>query len=279
MRSQGVEARFVGGQGPFDALPELIAGRADVALVDVPTIARAAERHVDVIGVFQLYRADPSIVFALARSAIGTPEQLRGRKVGVRSPQIAAVQALRATLGSAGLDLSAVELVADRDLRALLGGGRVAAVAGPIHLAAWLKAQGQSVTFLPRAGWEIVPGPVVATTRAFVAGHPLAVGQLVGALARALTLVLADPTGLRDRAQLELPELASQPLALRAQVDAMLVSLANVDPDHGPGWADPERYAAAGHYLRELGTTEGTVELPKLVVNDFLPKPDGSPPR
>jgi NitT/TauT family transport system substrate-binding protein len=263
--------QLVWGPGPYGALPELVAQRAPFALVDVPTAARAAEQKVELLGVFHLYAADPAIVFTLERAVIHGAEQLAGRRIGVSSPHLAGAFALRAALREAGLEAGQVELVsAAGDLPTLLESGRVAAVAGSRHLAPGLEQRGLRTVYLPRAGWEAVPGPLIAASRAFAAERPDVVKRFVGALRSGIQGTLVDPSALRAAAERILANGPAERGAVRAQVESLLASLSPADEGQGPGWVDPGRVVAVERYLRELGVTKGTAELSKVLVNDFL---------
>ena len=272
LRERGIDGQLIWGQGGSEPLADLLSGKAQLAVLDVPTVARAAERGLRVIGVFQVYGADTSMTFALGRAGIHAPAQLRGLKVAVPTAQGAAREALRAGLRVAELGLADVEMVVAPDLRPSLESGRVAAVTGSGHLARWFEARGQPLRYLPRGGWEVVPGPVLAIRTDYAASSRTTLVRLLEAIRAGILGVLDDPGALRGAASRLLGGDAGPDEPRRAQVDAVLVSLRNFDAEHGPGWANPERYAATDRYLRELGTTAGTTELVSAFVNDFLPR-------
>lgn len=269
--SSGIDARLVSEPGAADVLAALLAGIVQLAYLDVPTLARAAEVGLEVLGVFQVYGSDPSVPFALDRSGIRSPVELRGRKVAVPAAQGAAVEALRASLRSGGLGLADVELVVAADVRQPLEQAAAVAAVGTRHRSAWFEARGRPLAYLARGGWEVVPGPVLACLRSYAATNRSSLTALLGGLRNGISGLLDDPAALQAATARLLASEPGPPEARRAQVDAVLVSLRAADADRGVGWASPERYTAAERYLRELSTTLGKVELAKVFVNDFLP--------
>src|SRR5581483_10130380 len=79
------DLRLVWSQGGQDALSTLLSGRSELALLDLPTAARAVEAKIDLVGVFQLYPRDPTAVFSLARSGLRQAAELRLKRVGLSS--------------------------------------------------------------------------------------------------------------------------------------------------------------------------------------------------
>jgi len=271
-RAEGVEISLTWGQPGYDPLAGLLAGRTAFALLDVPTIAQAAERKLGLVGVFQLYATDLSRVFSLERTGVRTVADLIGRPIGLRSPKGSPAEALRACLRQIRAQPDDVELIlSTTSLRELLETSEVAALSASEHLIPWFEARGLQVVRLPRGGWEIVPGLVLATTRSYLTDNRIEVTRLVSALRSGLLATVEDPASLQSTATTFFSPPPDQRPALAAQVDGVLSSLHAFAADHGPGWADADRYEAASGLLRDLGTLSGSIKLSQVFINDFLP--------
>jgi ABC-type nitrate/sulfonate/bicarbonate transport system substrate-binding protein len=264
--------QIVTAAGP-ESLAALLAGRVQLALLDAPATLQAAERGVDLVGIFQLYASDSAAVFGLQRVSPGSAAGLSGGIVGLAGRTASFSGVLAATLESAGLESSAVGRVEVGEPRAQLEAGRVAALAGPNHLAAWFESRAQAVVRYPAPGWENMPGPFLVTTRALVASQRPALSGFCAALQRALVELLRDPGALRSQALARFARDAAERPALAAQFETVLASWSSYRLDRGPGWTSPERLNAAGELLTKLGLINGTADPGQVFIGDLLPPP------
>src|SRR5687768_5999337 len=238
----GIEVQVSRSTGDFESLPALLAGRVQLALLDLPTAFQAISNKAELIGVFQLYWTDPTVVLALSLPGVSSAAALAGRSVGLSAPRGAPILALAAALGAAGLPLSAVNLVlTGANLAPLLERGEIQAASTSFHLVSGFEAAGLRVVVLPRNGWDTMPGPVLVTTRLHLDEQRATVRRFVGVLKRGILELIDNADQLQPTAAMLAPGQASRPRVLQGQVAAVLASLRAYRSDVGPGWFDHDR--------------------------------------
>ena len=103
---------FLPGQGSGDALRNVIAGNADIAFCGPEAIYLAADKGSDLKAVYDIYPVNVFNVFALKSKQIITPQDLKGKKVGVISMASGTRYNLATILALNGMSERDVELVA-----------------------------------------------------------------------------------------------------------------------------------------------------------------------
>jgi ABC-type nitrate/sulfonate/bicarbonate transport system substrate-binding protein len=267
----GIEVQVSRSAGDFESLPALLAGKVQLALLDLPTAYRAISNKAELIGVFQLYWTDPTVVLALSRPGLDSAAGLAGRAVGLSAPHGAPLLALATALGAAALPLSAVQLVVTgTNPASSLERGEVQAASTSFHLVSGFEAAGLRVVVLPRNGWDTIPGPVLVTTRHHMDEQRSAVRRFVGTLRRGILELIDQADQLQPTAATLSPGQATRPRVLQAQVAAVLASLRAYRSDVGPGWFDNDRLAAADRFLRDLDPGYSGIEPAAAFVNELL---------
>ena len=174
-----------------DAVKLLVAGRADLAILDIHDLALAREAGRDVVGVMAVVQTPLAAI--LAQPQIRTPRDLEGKRVGVTGlPSDGAV--LRSIVAGAGGDPDKVRptTIGFTAVRSVLT-GRVAAATG------FWNAEG--VAQRPRTrefrvedyGAPAYPELVLTATRETLQDRASTVRATVTALARGYEEVLRDP--------------------------------------------------------------------------------------
>jgi NitT/TauT family transport system substrate-binding protein len=111
-KEQGIEMEWVPGQGSGDALKNLIAGNGDIAFVGPEAIYLAADKGSKLKAVYDIYPTNVFNVFALKSKQIITPQDLKGKKVGVISMASGTRYNLATILALNAMSERDVELVA-----------------------------------------------------------------------------------------------------------------------------------------------------------------------
>jgi ABC-type nitrate/sulfonate/bicarbonate transport system substrate-binding protein len=267
---RGIEVQVSRSAGDFESLPALLAGKVQLALLDLPTAFHAISSKAELAGVFQLSWSDPTVVLAVSRPGSSSAAALAGRAVGLSAPRGAPLLALATALGAANLPLSAVQLiVTGSNPAASLERGEVQAASTSFHLVNGFEAAGLRLVVLPRNGWDTIPGPVLVTTRRHLDEQRSNIRRLVVALRRGL-LELHDQADQLQPTAAMLSGQATRPRVLQAQVAAVLATLRAYRSDVGPGWFDFDRLAAADRFLRELDPGYGGIDPSAAFLNDLL---------
>jgi NitT/TauT family transport system substrate-binding protein len=111
-KDEGVDMEFLPGQGSGDALRNVIAGNADIAFCGPEAIYLAADKGSELKAVYDIYPVNVFNVFALKSKQILTPQDLKGKKVGVISMASGTRYNLATILALNGMSERDVELVA-----------------------------------------------------------------------------------------------------------------------------------------------------------------------
>ena len=177
-----------------DAVKLLVAGTADLAVLDIHDLALARERGRDLVGVMALVQTPLAAV--LASPQIRSPRELEGRRVGVTGlPSDDAV--LRSIVKGAGGDPRKVDstTIGFTAVRSVLT-GRVAAATGFWNAeGVALRARRPQIREfrVDDFGAPAYPELVLAVTRETLQDRPAVVRATVAALARGYEEVLSDP--------------------------------------------------------------------------------------
>ncbi len=111
-KDEGIDMEFLPGQGSGDALRNVIAGNADIAFGGPEAIYLAADKGSELKAVYDIYPVNVFNVFALKSKQILTPQDLKGKKVGVISMASGTRYNLATILALNGMSERDVELVA-----------------------------------------------------------------------------------------------------------------------------------------------------------------------
>jgi NitT/TauT family transport system substrate-binding protein len=111
-KDEGIDMEFLPGQGSGDALRNVIAGNADIAFCGPEAIYLAADKGSELKAVYDIYPVNVFNVFALKSKQIITPQDLKGKKVGVISMASGTRYNLATILALNGMSERDVELVA-----------------------------------------------------------------------------------------------------------------------------------------------------------------------
>jgi putative hydroxymethylpyrimidine transport system substrate-binding protein len=268
----GVDLRVRAPVDPADAAERLVAGRADLAILDIHdlALARERERGRDVVGVMALVQTPLAAV--LAQPPNRTPRDLEGKRVGVTGrPGDAAV--LRAVVAAAGGDPDAVRTTAIgfSATRSVLTGS-VAGATGfwsAQGVAARARRPQIRVFRVDELGAPDHPELVLAVSRETLQDRPSLVRASVAALARGYEEVLSDPesgvtsllgaVGGLDRAEVQ------------RELDA--VSPSFTAGARGFGALDRTRLRAWARWERRVGITRRTPQVGLAFDGRYVPGP------
>jgi putative hydroxymethylpyrimidine transport system substrate-binding protein len=190
----GVKLHIQAPSDSTDAVKLLVAGRADLAILDIHDLALAREHGRDLVGVMAIVESPLAAVLALPN--VKTPRDLEGRRVGVSGlPSDDAV--LRSIVRGAGGDPDKVRTttIGFTAVPSLLT-GRVSAATGFWNdegVALRAKRPGVHEFRVDDYGAPAYPELVLTTTRATLDDEPGTVRAAVAAIARGYTEVAGDP--------------------------------------------------------------------------------------
>jgi putative hydroxymethylpyrimidine transport system substrate-binding protein len=192
--AEGVNLRVRAPASPADGLKLLLAGRAELAILDIHDLALARQEGRDVVGVLAIVQRPLAAV--LAAPGVARPAALEGRKVGVTGvPSDDAV--LRSIVSGDGGDPGKVEKVTiGFNAVASLLGGRVAGATAFWNVegvALKSKRPGFKEFRVDRYGAPPYPELVLAVTRRTLDEDPALVRAAADGIARGYDFTLTDP--------------------------------------------------------------------------------------
>jgi ABC-type nitrate/sulfonate/bicarbonate transport system substrate-binding protein len=247
-RDEGVRLDVQVPSSSTDAVRLLLAGRVDLAVLDIHDLALAREEGRDLVGVLALVQRPLASV--LARPGVRTPRDLEGERVGVTGlPSDQAV--LRSVVRGAGGDPDRVRTVEiGFNAVASVLGGRVAAATAFWNvegLALRARRPGARVFRVEDFGAPAYPELVVCVSRAALERRRPLVRAAVRALVAGQRAVLADPVAGTDALLAGARGLRRDEVA--RQLDAVLGAL------RPAGVLDERRLRAWARWEAEVGIT------------------------
>ena len=221
--------------------------------------------------VMRWYRKFPVVLFAKAAQGIKSPRDLVGKRVGLPGLFGASYVGWEALVFASGLDPAQVDLESIGFTQAsAVSEDRVDAaldyiVNGPVQL----QQAGQEVTVLPVYDYIDLPSNGIITNDETINENPDLVRALVSAVTRGLADTLADPDTAFDISIAAVPEAGGPQLeASRAIFDASL-KLWQAEPGE-LGRSDPELWAKAASFMKEMGLIQTEVNVADLYTNEFV---------
>ena len=221
--------------------------------------------------VMRWYRKFPVVLFAKAAKGIKSPLDLVGKRVGLPGLYGASYVGWEALVYASGLDAARVNLQSIGFTQAsAVSEDKVDAaldyiVNGPVQL----QQAGEEVTVLPVYDYVDLPSNGIITNDRTIKEKPELVRALVSAVTRGLADTLADPDAAFETSVAAVPEAGgAQAEVSRAIFDA---SLKLWQADAGElGRSDPETWARAASFMKEMGLIQTEVDVADLYTNDFV---------
>jgi NitT/TauT family transport system substrate-binding protein len=207
-------------------------------------------------------------VIAPADSAIKTPADLKGKRIGVPALEGASFVGLRALLAAAGLkpDDVTLEVVGFNQVEALSAKRVDAAVVYSNNEPIRLAAQGQALNVIQVSDYAALAANGILTNEATLANNPDLVRRFVRALVRGTQQALADPEAAYAVSKKYVEALTDD--AVEKQVLAATLDLWRADRI---GLADAQAWENMQSTLLEAGMLSTPLDLSKAFTNDYVP--------
>jgi NitT/TauT family transport system substrate-binding protein len=261
--------------------PQLIVligqGAVDIGLSDGTSVIPAASQEIPIRYAATIYAKFPSIVFAKASSGIQSPADLAGRSLGTPGQFGSSWVMLQAMLASAGLttDDVSITLYPEFTQAAALAQDQVESATGFVNNEpVQLELEGIEVNVLRVDDLVPLPGPGLVVGESTLAAKRNALAAFVEATLRAMDEIAADPTLGLEATFARVPELAAEPEAQRAILDATIDTWSSPYTDeHGPGAIDPAAWQASIDFFASLPEQPvGPVTVDEVITQELLPE-------
>jgi NitT/TauT family transport system substrate-binding protein len=223
--------------------------------------------------VLNWYTRYPVALFAKAAAGIDTPEDLRGRKVGIPGPFGATYVAYRGLLEAAGLTEADVqtESIGFTQAAAVSEDAVDAAVDysnnGPVAL----RQQGEEIAVLELDQYLTMPSNGLVTNEATLAADPELVRRLVRASLRATAYTLEHPDEAFAIALQYVPEAGGENEAINRAIFDATLPFWETPAGAVPGATELADWEAAAAFMQHIGLVETLVPAQELFSNEYLP--------
>ncbi len=271
-RDEGLDFEFMPGAGGGDAIKNILASNADIAFTNLEPVFFALDQGSNQNAVYDIYPQNVFNVIALRSKGITTPQDLKGKKVGVYSKASGTYHNLLVLLRSVGLKESDVEVIAS-------GVNNF----GPL-IQGQVDAQATTDTglFLAQAGglgevdvqWvrEVLNTPAdgfVVTEETFNGQKDL-IRRFLRAYRKGTQWTLDQPEKAAEIAKQY--AIDGQDVAKNLEI-VKLRNTSTVNDDirqHGLGWFNLETLKQVEQALFDLGLTRNRVEVAQVFTNELL---------
>lgn len=232
---------------------------------DQVILARA--QGLPVVYVMNWYRRFPIAVFSL--EPLTSPEDLRGKRVGIPGLFGASYIGWQALLYAAGMDPSAVRLetIGFTQVENLVEGKVDAAVGYAMNEPVQLRQMGKDVSVIDISDYIDLVANGIITNEKTIAERPELVEGVVRATLRGLRDTLDNPSEVFDITLKYVPEAGGENRA--AQMAVLGASLEYWESDR-LGFSDAAAWEASQRFMRDVGLIQDVTDVNQMFTNRFV---------
>jgi NitT/TauT family transport system substrate-binding protein len=223
--------------------------------------------------VMNWYTQYPVALFAKAAAGIDSPEDLRGKRVGIPGPFGATYVAYRGLLEAGGLTEADVQSESIGFTQAAAVSEDVVdaamdyAVNGPVVL----RQQGEAITTLDAEQYITMPSNGLVTNEATLAEDPELVRKLIRASLRAVDWTVQNPDEAFAIALKFVPEAGGDNESINRAVFDATLDFWQAPDGAEPGATRLEDWEAAAAFMERIDLVDQVVPAGELFSNDYLP--------
>lgn len=272
-RAEGLDVEF-DYSFETDATALVGANELQFAVVSGEQVLLARAQELPVVYVMTWYQDFPVGVVAKADQGIQTPQDLKGKKVGIPGLYGASYIGFRALLDSAGLVESNLTLdsIGFNQVEALVSDQEQAAVIYVPNEPVQMRTQGYAVDVIKVADYVQLAGNGLITNEAMIAQDPGLVMRMVRALLHGISDTLADPDEAFEISKKYIDGLAQSDADTQAvQRQVLEASLPFWQADR-LGSIDPQAWQNMQDILLEMGLIPQPLDLGKAYDTQFVGK-------
>lgn len=267
-RTEGLEIEFDYSM-ETDATVLVGAEELPFAIVSGEQVLLARNQGLPVVYVMTWYRDYPVGVAAKTSQGIRTPQDLKGKKIGIPGLFGASYIGLRALLDYAGLAESDVTLdsIGFNQVEALASDQEQAVVIYVANEPVNLRAQGYDLDVITVADYVKLASNGLITNESTLAQDPDLVQRMVRATLRGISDTIANPDQAFEICKEYVEGLGQADQAIQKAVLAASIKLWQADP---PGYADPQAWENMQQVLLKMGFLAQPLDVGKAYTNQFV---------
>lgn len=246
------------------------AGELPFAVVSGEQVLLARAQGVPVTYVAAWYQQYPISVVAKSDAGIASPQDLKGKTIGLPGLFGANYIGLRALLFSAGLDESDVTLeeIGFNQVELVAAGKQDIVVGYAANEPIQLKAQGIDVTELRVADTAQLASNGILASEKVIAENPKLVSAFVGAFLKGLKYTIENPDDAYMLSATYIPNFADLDEAVQKEILATSIEMWKAER---LGYSEPQAWENMQNVLLEMGLITEKMDLNKAFTNQFVP--------
>jgi len=257
-----------------DSVALVGAGELPFAIVSGEQVLLGRAQGLPVVYVLAWYQDFPVGVVSLADSGITSPQDLRGRRVGIPGLYGASYIGFKALLNAGGLSLDDVRLdsIGFTQVESLVNGISEAVVIYVSNEPIKLAAEGYDVTVLAVSDYLSLVANGLITSEKLAAEQPDLVMAMVRATLRGIEYTIQHPDEAFAISEKHVENLANLTRAEKDVQRQVLAASIDMYQAEKLGYSDPQSWRNMHELLLEMGLLDQPLALDKAFNNDFLPE-------
>lgn len=256
-----------------DALPQVAQGRLTFANASGDEVLTARAQQIPIKMVFQTFQAFPVAVFAKRESGINTPDDLKGKTIGVPGRFGATYIGLKGLLYATNMQEQDVNIqeIGFTQAAAVREDKVPAAVGYANNEPFVLQQEGIPISVIRVADYISLVSNGIVASEDTISKNPELIKAFMRATAKGLQETIDDPEAAFQLALKYIPELQSerQPLELEKLKQAVALWRSDVTMKNGLGYSDPQQWETTYIFLRGSGILQTDVDVQQAFTNDL----------
>ena len=246
------------------------AGELPFAVASGEQVLLARAQGVPVTYVAAWYQQFPISVVSKKEQGIVTPQDLKGKKIGLPGLFGANYIGFQALLFSAGLSEADVQLesVGFNQVEVLAADQQQAVVGYTANEPIQLKAQGFDVNEIRVADYAHLASNGILTSEKVIAENPELVRAFVDAFVKGVQYTIEHPDEIYELSAKHIPNHAELDKTVQKQILATSIEMWKADR---LGYSDPQAWENMQDVLLKMGLISEKMDLGKAFTNEFVP--------